>query len=96
MFTRKTENETLSLLDAEIVTALAALKNLEKTSDEYGNVIDRISKLHKLKAEESPKRVSPDNALVVAANLVGILAIIHHERVGLITSKAVGFILKPR
>lgn len=91
-----TKTETESMLDAEIRAALDKLKEIEKKdSEEYGTVLDRISKLHKLKAEESPKKVSPDTALVVAANVFGILAIINHERLSVITSKATGFIIKP-
>lgn len=94
MFTKKTKIE--SLLDTEINAALEELKDLDKNSNEYGQRLERISKLHKLKAEESPKRISPDNALVVAANLVGIIVIIHHERVAMITTKAMSFVMRPR
>jgi threonine dehydrogenase-like Zn-dependent dehydrogenase len=91
-----TKNETRAQLDAEIRELLDKLNEIsDKTSDDYGAILERISKLHKLKAEESPKRISPDTALVVGANLVGILAIVHHEHAHAITSKAIGFILKP-
>lgn len=41
-------------------------------------------------------KVSPDTALVVAANLVGIVLILTFERTDIVTSKALGFILKGR
>lgn len=66
-------------LDAEIQSALDELSNHEKTSEEYGVIVERISKLHKLKAEESPKRVSPDTALAVAANIFGVLWLTAYE-----------------
>lgn len=89
-------NETESMLDAEIRLALVTLKETDKTKPEYGNLVKHISELHKLKAAEQPQRISPDNALLVAANVFGILAIINYERVGAVTSKAIGFVLRPR
>lgn len=94
MFTKQTETE--SMLDAEIRAALVRLGDLPKTDKEYGDLLERIAKLHKIKAEEQPEKISPNNALLVAANILGILAILGHEHVAPITSKAVGFLIKPR
>jgi len=94
MLTKRTT--TVSLLDAEIKSALGLLKDLDKNTPEYGAMLERVAKLSKLKTDERPQRISPDNALLVGANLFGILAIIQHERVAIITSKAFGLIVKPR
>ncbi len=93
-----TKNLTTAKLNAEIIDALTKLETLEKTSDEYGALVDRIAKLHKLKCEESPrmKPVSWDTALVVAANLFGIIRITRYEREDVINTKSLGFIMKPR
>lgn len=94
MFT-KTRIETK--LDAEILSALEELASKDKTSEEYGTLVERISKLHKLKAEESPKQISPDTALTVAANIFGILWLARYERENVIKSRsALGFVMKPR
>jgi|tagenome__1003787_1003787.scaffolds.fasta_scaffold20809021_3 hypothetical protein len=94
MFTK--QNKTESMIDAELRDALVKLNKIDKTAAEYGHLVKNICELHKLKAAEKPQRISPDNALLVAANVFGIVAIIHHERVGALTSKAMGFVLKPR
>jgi len=83
-------------LDEEILSALEELKSHETTSDEYAVVVDRMSKLHKLKVEERPKPISRDTAVVVAANIFGILWLTRYERENVISTKALGFILKPR
>ena len=94
MFTR---SEIEAKLDAEIQAALGELENLEKTSEEYGTIVERVSKLHKLKAEEKPKPISPDTLLVVAANIFGILWLARYERENVIKSRtALGFVMKPR
>lgn len=93
MFT-KTETETK--LDAEINALLDKLKDTTD-SDEYSTIVERLTKLHKLKTEERPKRISPDTALAVAANIVGILILISFESEHVIKARsAIGFIMKPR
>lgn len=84
-------------LDTEIRAALEALERHEKTSEEYGALVDRISKLHKLKTDERSKPISSDTVLIVAANIFGILWLTRFEREHVIPSKAaLGFVLKPR
>lgn len=85
-------------LDAEINSLLDKLKETTKDSEEYGKLVERMSKLHKLKAEERPKqRISPDTALVVAANIFGILWLARYEREHVIKSpSAFRNVMKPR
>lgn len=44
----------------------------------------------------APNRVSVDTWAVIAANLLGIILIIGHERANVVTSKALGFVSKLR
>lgn len=84
-------------LDAELISALEQLESLDKTSEEYGTLVDRIAKLHKLKTDERPnQQISPDTALVVAANIFGILWLARYERENVIKGRsALGFVMKP-
>lgn len=93
-----TKSEITTKLNAEINAALSELKHMEKTSEEYGALVERITKLHKLKCEESPpmKPINWDTALIVAANIFGILRITRYESDNVINTKSLGFILKPR
>lgn len=83
-------------LDEEILAALDQLDQHQKESEAYGVVVDRITKLHKLKSEERLSLPSTDTALVVAANIFGILWLTRFEREHVISSKALGFVMKPR
>jgi hypothetical protein len=85
-----------SKLDEEIISALERLDRLEADSEEYGAVVERITKLHKLKTEERLKLPSLDTVLIVGANIFGILWLTRYERENVITSKALGFVMKPR
>lgn len=57
---------------------------LKKTLVEY----DKIA--------EDKKKISPDTALVVAGNLAGILLILNFEKLDIVRSKAMSFVLKGR
>lgn len=85
-----------SKLDDEILSVLTELDGLDKTDDKYATLVERLTKLHKLKVEERPKQISPDTALMVAANIFGILWIARYEREHILNSKAFGIAMKPR
>lgn len=83
-------------LEQEIDRAIRELKNHPIGSEEYVRTLDAIVKLHGMKEREKPLFVSRDTLAVVGANLLGLLMVIKHENVNVITSRAFGLILKPR
>lgn len=85
-------------LEETIETLLLEMSLTESTSDEFGKLLDRLEKLHKMKAVEkdSRNRVSPDAILTVGANLAGIVLILGFERAHIVTSKALSFVLKTK
>jgi hypothetical protein len=84
-----------SLLDFQIDKAIRALNGYEIGSEEYVKILDTLSTLYKMK-EENTSSVSKDTLAVIGANLLGILLIIQHENVNVITSKAMNLVMKPR
>lgn len=92
MFLPKSEIDTK--LDKEIESILAKMANLEAKSEEYATLVERLSKLMKLKSERPKWKISPDTALVVAANIYGILRITRYEREHIVTSKSLGLAAK--
>jgi len=85
-----------SQLDSAINRCYVAMEKLQETDDEYAKILEHLVKLHKMKEDEKPPRVSPDTILMVAANLTGILLIIRHEHVNVITSRAMSTLIKPK
>jgi hypothetical protein len=65
-------------------------------TDEYAKIVDQIQKLYPLKDHDSKRKISPDTLAMIAANLAGIALIVGHERMNVVTSKAIGFVLKLR
>lgn len=83
-------------LDNAIDVALLKLSDHEVGSEEYNKILDAVSKLHKMKEDETPNRLSKDTIAIVGANLLGIMMIIRHEHVNVVTSKAMGLVIRPR
>lgn len=98
MFTKNTPEEERPELEEAIDKALLELINHQPYSTEYVKALEQIEKLYKLRAPkpELQKPVSLDAVLAVAGNLAGILLIINYERAHVITTKALGFIIKSR
>jgi hypothetical protein len=85
-----------SALDEAINELFLEMAALSGDSEEYAKMADQLSKLYSLKEMDSKKRVSPDTLAIVIGNLLGIVMIVGHERMNVVTSKALNFILKLR
>lgn len=91
------KNAEPNLLELEIIRLHESLTDLPPESKEYAATVDQLLKLAKHKEETTSKRrVSTDTLVVAGANLLGIAMIIGHERVNVITTKAIGFVMKAR
>ena len=76
----------------EIERLLAEMTELPTTSDIYQKNLDAIQKLTPLLPKQQPKGVSTDVLIGSLTNLLGIGAVLHHEKLNVITSKAFGWI----
>lgn len=91
-----------SQFDAEMTRILKELSQANPDSEEYGKLLERVSKLHKMQLEDrdngapTRKPLSPDTVLGVAANIFGILWLTRYEKEHVINSKALNFVLRPR
>lgn len=87
-----------SALDEAIDRVLETMKETEPDSEEYGHLISRLDKLHSMKIAENVNRnrVSLDTLVAVGANLFGIILILGFERAHVVTSKALGFVMKSK
>lgn len=94
MFTIKTGHETQ--LEAETDRVLSYLANRQIDSEEYAKALEYVVKLQKMKEDEKPTRLSPDNMLLAATNILGILLIIRYEHVNVITSRAMNLVRQPK
>lgn len=93
MFIKKTA-PTESGLEIAIADLHKQMTNVAAWSEEYTTMSDNLSKLYKLRENDSRPRVSPDTLALVAGNLLGIVMIVGHERASVVTSKALSFVSK--
>jgi hypothetical protein len=93
MFSR---SNAATRLELAFDRAIRELSGHEIGSEEYKLILDRAVTLQKLMDEEKPPAVSKDTLAVIGANLLGILMIIKHENLNVITSRAMNLIMKPR
>lgn len=94
MFIKK--NPEHAGLDRVINDHLASMLQTDLNTDAYAKSIEQLSKLYKLKETHAPKGVSADTIAIVAGNLAGIVLILSYERLNVITSKALSFVMKLR
>lgn len=79
-------------VDNEISRLVLELKDNQVESDEYGAILDHLGKLQKIRQEEKPDPIHTDTIATIAANLIGILMILQHENLNIITSKALSLV----
>lgn len=93
MFTTKSKEDPQ--LTGAIDDLFAELSALTGDDPQYAKTADQLVKLYELREKTTSKRhVSPDTLALVLGNLAGIAMIVGHERTGIVTSKAVGFVLR--
>jgi hypothetical protein len=95
MNTWKSRDEDTAL-DKAIEDLFEEMSMRSGDSEEYSKLNDQLSKLYSLKEIDSKKRVSPDTLAMVLGNLLGIVLIVGHERMNVVTSKALNFVMKLR
>lgn len=78
-------------------TIEAALKEAElhdPASEGYTTIARNVETLAKAKALGESKKLSKDAILGAATSFAGILAVLHYERLAVVSSKAFGLIMK--
>ena len=76
----------------EIERLIAEMTELPTTSPLYQSNLDAIQKLTPLLPKQQSKVPSTDVVVGSLTNLLGIGAVLHHEKMNVITSKAFGWI----
>lgn len=76
---------------------LDEMKNHTGDTEEYSKMADQLTKLNEAQVSKGTSSLKlKETALVVAGNLTGILAIVHYEQLGVVTSKALNLVIKSK
>lgn len=93
MFKKNTEPKLIEIARDELIEKM---RQTEPASEQYTAMVKNLEVLEKAKSHEKDRSISPDVALTVGGNLLGILAVLNFERLGVVTSKAIGMVLKAK
>lgn len=94
MFRKKTADQLK--LNQEIERVLDELKTEKPNTSTYTAASANLEKLYKMKSADKQNNLKADTVVTVVANLLGIGMILGYERAHVLTSKALGLIIKPR
>lgn len=94
-FTAETNEAAIWKAINQIITEM---ETVTADSPEFAKMVDQLVTLYKAlpPTKEKEPKVKWDTLVAVAGNLLGIGMILGFERAGVITSKALGFVMKAK
>ena len=96
MFNSKETPKHQRMLESELDRALVRLRTEMPTSEDYAKTLSLVERLNGMLDKDIPEAVSKNTMLIVGGNLLGIILILKHEHLNIITSKALGFVIRAR
>lgn len=78
----------------EIDRLLLELSNREPGSDAYLAVTRDLEVLYKARSHKNESGISPDTMLLAAVSITEILVVLYYERVNVVTSRALNWMVK--
>lgn len=91
--TRKIKKDDLQ---KEIDRNFEWLQHYRQGSEEYDETLKKIERLYDLKKQEEKNHISYDTLAIIAGNIGVTCMILYHEKAHVITTKALGYLLKMR
>lgn len=91
-----TKKDKRTELEKEIDDVIHQMNEWSAETEQYSKMADQLLKLYEAKSHERQRQVSADTLAVIAGNLIGIGLILNFEKLDIITSKALGFVLRGR
>lgn len=94
MLFRKSKAE--QTIDLEINKVFERMAKEDISGVEYETYLSDIERLTNLKVIMTERQVSKDTLVIVGANLLGIALILGYEQMHVVSSKALGFVIRGR
>jgi hypothetical protein len=96
MLLKITKKDKRTKLEMEIDNVLERMGSLDPSSEEYTSITNNLERLYKAKGCEVNRFITPDTLALIAGNLLGLLIIMNYEKTNVISTKALGFIMRGR
>lgn len=84
------------MIDREIAYILNEMDSTDIDDESYTLMINRLDSLYDIRNKNNSWRIKPETVLMMSTNLLGIIIVLKHEEMNVITSKAFGLIGKGR
>jgi len=83
-------------IDDAIDNILTFMEKHEPNSEEYSSAVHNLKELYEARSKKASKLIELDTIVMACTNILGIILILNHEQLNVITTKALGFVLKGR
>lgn len=93
---KRTPKVVTAKLDEVMDRLLKDMDTYGPDSPEYPTMLGHLERVVVLRKSEDRQKIDPNSMAIVAGNLLGILIIVAYEQKHVMTSKAIGFVLKSR
>lgn len=85
-----------SIIDLEIDRLIIILGTLSPDNEQYQTVVNNLEVLYRSRSYKSKWAFEGDTVLTAASSLLSILLIMNHERLAVLSTKALGFVMKAK
>lgn len=82
------------LFDAEVDRLLDLMSNMEPSTDDYKKVVESLKTLCEARSKKPALIIEPETVVTALSSLLGIVLILQHERLNVVTSRAISFVRK--
>lgn len=89
-------NSNDGYLDSMIASALSDMEGMTVGSEDYKRAAESVKLLQEARKNSSSWIPKADTILLAASNLLGIGLILNYEKLGVVTSKAMMMLIKPK
>lgn len=91
-----TKKDKMTPLEKEIANVCSTLYHTAPDSDQYRAISENLERLCRAQSQVQKRTIDPNTLVTAASSLLGILLILGYEHNHVITSKALGFVLRGR
>jgi hypothetical protein len=96
MFEKITKKDKRTILEKEMEDVVKIMSTHQPDSKEYSVMAENLERLNKVYAQQCERKTKPDTKWLIAGNLLIVGLVLGFERAGIITTKALGYIIKGR
>lgn len=83
-------------IDQEIDHILSFMEETPVNTDDYGKAAESLRILCEARSKKTARRIEWETVLTAGTSILSILLMLNHERLNVISTKAMGLLIKPR